>query len=377
MWFVSRLNMFWRKMNINSSITIGTKKKYISTEGRVTWESPSNIALVKYWGKWGRQMPRNPSLSFSLKNSVTRTLVDYRLRNSGEKGMNFRFDGERQSGFEKRISGFLHEMEDFFPFLKEYHLNVSSDNTFPHSSGVASSASAYSALALCLCSLQEEIYGEQMEQSEFFRKASYVARLGSGSAARSVYGGFVGWGKNGADSAGSDEYALPIGQPVHEVFRDLQDAILLMSTEPKKVTSSRGHALMENHPYAEVRYQQAHRHYEQLCDVLTSGDLMRFADLVENEAMSLHALMMNSHPSYTLLLPNTLAGIERIRNFRIRTGIPVCFTLDAGPNIHLLYPKLEQVAVVSFIEEELKDLLEQGNWLADEVGDGPVKLDSL
>ncbi|MFA9370950.1 MAG: diphosphomevalonate/mevalonate 3,5-bisphosphate decarboxylase family protein [Labilibaculum antarcticum] len=347
--------------------------KNTNNSGSVSWESPSNIALIKYWGKKGNQLPCNPSVSMSLKNSLTRTKLTYKTM--GDEGhMSFLFEGKRQVLFEQRISKFFDSLPSQFKFLKDFQLSISSENTFPHSTGIASSASAMSSLALCLCSMEEEITGVQVENAEFYRKASLIARLGSGSASRSVYGGFAAWGESNSFSKSSDEYAVPFSQFTHPVFQDFQDTILLVSSKKKEVSSSAGHQLMVNHPYATARYAQANSHFERMLGVLKSGDLEEFVEIMENEALSLHGLMMNSTPSYTLLKPNTLELIERIRLFRASSRIPIGFTLDAGPNIHLMYPKSEKEKVVPFIDSDLSQFLENGKYIVDEMGEGPQKI---
>jgi len=342
-------------------------------KGSVTWESPSNIALVKYWGKKGIQIPCNPSISMTLKNAVTKMKMDYYPRQKGNH-LNFEFEGKAQPIFEQRISKFLDGLNDDFSFIQDFGFSIFSENTFPHSTGIASSASAMSALALCLCSMQEDVYGVKLETEEFNRKASCIARLASGSASRSIYGDYAVWGESNAFSKSSNDYAVPFAKYLHPVFDTYQDMILLISSEKKKVSSTAGHQLMKNHPYAESRFAQANTNFEKTLGVLRSGDLDNFVELVENEALSLHGLMMNSNPSFTLLKPNTLEAIERIRKYRVETKIPLCFTLDAGPNIHLLFPKSDFEKVNSFVNSELVDLLENGNYLLDEKGDGPRKL---
>ncbi|RUT78003.1 diphosphomevalonate/mevalonate 3,5-bisphosphate decarboxylase family protein [Ancylomarina longa] len=341
--------------------------------GSVCWESPSNIALIKYWGKKGNQLPCNPSLSMSLKHAVTHTQLDY-VPKKTEKKIHFKFDGKTQPTFEKRIAEFIDSLVNHLPFISDFEFDISSKNTFPHSAGIASSASAMSALALCLCSAEENITGKKLEEREYLQKASFIARLGSGSASRSIYGGYAAWGETNAFSKASNNYAVPFSQYTHPVFHDYQDTILLISAKQKLVSSTAGHQLMNNHPYANARYSQAFSNFERLLGILRGGDLIDFAKIVENEALSLHALMMNSSPSFTLLKPNTLEAIERIKQFRTDTKTPICFTLDAGPNIHLLFPKSEKEVIASFVDSELKNLLEDGKYLLDEVGEGPQKI---
>ena len=148
------------------------------------WKSPSNIALVKYWGKKGNQLPANPSISFSLDQAFTQTEIEAEFKGHDKPGLEFLFEGQSNSEFEIKLKKFLSGMEDEFPWLKETYLRIQSSNTFPHSSGIASSASSYSALALCILSLDEQISG--IANVNKIQKASEIARRGSGSACRSV-----------------------------------------------------------------------------------------------------------------------------------------------------------------------------------------------
>lgn len=344
-----------------------------TNSGSICWESPSNIALVKYWGKKGVQLACNPSISISLKKSISRTRLQYKLKKAGDK-LIFLFEGKREVSFENRIVKWFDSLVNEFDFLTDYTFSISSENTFPHSAGIASSASAMSSLALCLCSLEEEVRGVILKEEEFFQKASRIARLGSGSASRSVYGGFAVWGQSESFPESSDDFAVPFLKSVNPIFKDFQDAILLVSTDKKEVSSTIGHQLMQNHPYAAARFAQANRNFESILENLKSGDVNSFIEILENEALSLHGLMMNSSPSFTLMKPNTLELINRIRSFRKKQNVLLGFTLDAGPNIHLLFPKSEKKKVLPFIDLELRSFLEDGKYILDEVGMGPQKI---
>ncbi len=341
----------------------------------ISWRSPSNIALVKYWGKHGVQLPRNPSISFTLQNAYTETRIDYATRSSGAKqniDLQFFFEGQANEAFGAKQARFLESLLPTFPFLGELSLVINSHNSFPHSAGIASSASSMSALALCLCSIEQDYTGRLASEDEFLDKASFIARLGSGSACRSVYPHLAAWGKSSALLAGSDEVAVPCSNIVNPLFRTYHDDILLVSAGEKSISSRAGHGLMVGNPFAQARYTQANDNFMTLLGVLRDGDLERFTEIVENEALTLHALMMSSYPSFILLQPNSLAIIEKIKNFRYQTDLPVCFTIDAGPNIHLLYPDDIAEKVQPFIQSELLPLCENGRMIADCVGNGPV-----
>ena len=150
--------------------------------------------------------------------------------------------------------------------------------------------------------------------------------------------------------------------------------MLLVNTQAKAVSSSQGHALMKDHPYRDARVTQASHNLQLLANSLKKGDWDTFMMVTENEALSLHALMMSSSPGYMLMNPHTIEIIQRVRDYRLRSSTPVCFTLDAGPNIHLLYHPKDKPEVTRFIENELTALCENGRWIDDEAGNGPIRL---
>lgn len=345
--------------------------------GSITWRSPSNIAIIKYWGKYGIQLPRNPSLSFTLSAACTDTMLSYTFNDREHAAgvdLEFYFHGVENEDFRLKIQTYLNSLLPIFPFLKQLSLTIRSGNSFPHSAGIASSASAMSALALCLCSLEDRLFGTLQNSEIFEQKASFLARLGSGSACRSIFSHAAVWGETPAITGSSNEFAIPAGHLLHDTFKDFHDDILIVSTDEKSVSSSAGHQLMEDNPYASVRYDQARNRLNILTDALQAGDLEVFGKIAEAEALTLHALMMSSNPSYLLMQPNSLAIIEKVRNYRAETGNQVYFTLDAGPNVHLLYPGNIVHEVRDFIENNLTQHCEDGYVIQDWVGEGPEEI---
>ena len=340
---------------------------------KVTWQSPSNIALIKYWGKHGVQLPSNPSLSFTLSECHTTTELYWK---EGTGMIELLFDGESKERFTARARDYISSIASYFPYLKDMDLHIDSTNNFPHSAGIASSASAMSSLALCLVSMEEEITGKKFSEEDFLRRASNIGRLGSGSAARSVYGGFVSWGKSEILPDSSDEYASPLPIEIHENFGDMRDTILIVDQGIKAVSSRAGHKLMARHPYAQQRFQQANKNFAELLKALKEGDDPNFIRIVENEALGLHALMMSSTPGYILLKANTLKIIHRIRAFRDLSCTTLCFTLDAGPNVHLLYHDSDAAEIEEFITEELLLYCSNKYRIDDHIGEGPKKRSS-
>lgn len=332
--------------------------------GSVSTKCPSNIALIKYWGKHGHQIPMNPSLSFTLTNSYTETELKFKPKENDGFLINVYLDKNLNEHFSPRIYTFFERIEQYIPFLKDFEFEIHTRNTFPHSSGIASSASGMGALAIGLVEMEQN-FGANFTEEEKLRKASFLARLGSGSACRSIYKGITVWGESEFVENSSDLYAIPYPYEIHPAFKKFQDTILLIDEGQKEVSSSVGHKLMENHPYAKQRFASASENLGKLIPIIKEGDLPEFGTLIEHEALSLHAMMLTSNPAYILMKPNTLSVIEKVWEFRRNTSANLFFTLDAGANVHLLYPECEKVECLSFIDNELKNYCSNGKSIKD------------
>ncbi|WP_430614220.1 diphosphomevalonate/mevalonate 3,5-bisphosphate decarboxylase family protein [Flavobacterium sp. JP2137] len=344
------------------------------TEGSFQWSAPSNIALVKYWGKREGQIPANPSLSFTLTHCKTITRLDFQLKEISGISFDLFFDGQSKEEFKPKIQKFFERIRPYCPYIDDYHFVIHTHNTFPHSSGIASSASGMAALAVNLMQLEQGL-NPQMDANYFNQKASFLARLGSGSACRSISGAVVVWGAHSEIAASSDYYGVPFDGALHPIFQDFQDVILLVDKGEKKVSSTVGHDLMHQHPFAQQRFEQAPANLSRLKTALETGDLEAFIAIVESEALTLHAMMMTSMPYFILMKPQTLQIIEHIWSFRSQFQIPVCFTLDAGANVHLLFPKAHKTRVMEFVQEVLAPWCQQQHFIADEMGFGAQKID--
>lgn len=337
-------------------------------EGYIEWTSPSNIAAIKYWGKTKEQVPLNPSLSFTLKHSKTITGIKYKRTRSQKPSLKVIYDKTENLTFEKRIKEYLNKIKDSLPFIQLYDLEINTRNTFPHSTGIASSASAFSALALCLYSIQNNI-----QTDGDLHKISNIARIGSGSASRSIYPTAALWGETNLVPNTSNLYAIDYTNHLHPLFKTLQNTILIINDEQKKVSSSQGHLIMSTNPFATTRYKQANDNLESIIPALKNGDFETYSKILENEALTLHALMMTSDPGYILMKPNTIRCIELISKFKRNTNLPITFTMDAGPNIHIQYPKINTDQIQSFIDLELKPLCKNQQIIYDEIGMGPER----
>ncbi|WP_341221113.1 diphosphomevalonate decarboxylase [Polaribacter atrinae] len=338
-----------------------------------TWQTPSNIALVKYWGKSNPQIPKNASISFTLNNCHTITTIDFEKKETSEKvDFDLFFEGKQKDAFKPKIAEFFTRIQEYCPYIFDYKMTINSENSFPHSSGIASSASGLSAIAMCLMSLESAL-NPDLSAEKINKKASFLARLGSGSASRSIEGPMVVWGKHPEIEGSSDLFGVKFPYKVHSIFENYQDAILLVDKGEKQVSSTVGHNLMHNHPYAESRFAQANDNLSKISEILQNGDIKAFIGLVESEALTLHAMMMTSNPYFILMKPNTLEIINSIWEYRNENDSNICFTLDAGANVHVLYPENEKKAVNQFIEKELSKYCQKNQYIYDSVGFGASK----
>ncbi|MBI1306217.1 MAG: diphosphomevalonate decarboxylase [Bacteroidetes bacterium] len=337
-----------------------------------TWQSPSNIALVKYWGKKGFQLPANPSISFTLDNCFTETTLIWDDSDPDKNLVSVYVEGIENPAFVPKAEKFFNKLIELHPLLKDFRFELQTYNTFPHSSGIASSASSMSALALCCCDMLMQM---DLLEIEFYRYASFLARIGSGSACRSVYGDVAMWGEHEAFPGSSDDFAIPVNE-VHPVFKTYRDTILIIHEGQKSVSSTVGHGLLKNHPFAQSRFEIANRNMHRIRKIMTRGDVPLFTELVEAEAMMLHALMMTSDPNFLLMKSGTVAAIHAIRESRAEHKHNICFTLDAGANVHMLYPEEDSVFADELLNHTLVGFCEKGRYIRDNIGRGPIRLNA-
>ena len=361
-------------MNLNTYKTVNYNS--LNEKGSFTFSAPSNIALVKYWGKREHQIPANPSLSFTLNNCKTITTLTYEPKHEKNISFDLLFEGQPKESFRPKIQKYFERIQDLCPYVLDYHFTIDTQNTFPHSSGIASSASGMAALSANIIALERLVNPNQSEDY-YLQKASLLARLGSGSACRSIKGNIVVWGETASIENSFDLFGVAFPYEVHSVFNNYQDTILLVDKGEKQVSSTVGHELMHNHPFAAKRFEQAHENIAKLKNILQSGNLEAFIALVESEALTLHAMMMTSMPYFMLMKPNTLEIINQIWKFREETKVPVCFTLDAGANVHVLYPEKHKTEVQDFIQNELSKYCQNNQFIHDEMGFGVQLIENL
>lgn len=327
-------------------------KSFRVADHTVSASCPSNIALIKYWGKYPGQIPANPSISYTLNHCKTNTTMEFC---AGKPfGIQIFLAGKEEVKFAEKMEQYFKNIEPFLPWILQGNYTIHTENTFPHSSGIASSASGFGAVAKCLMEL-DEAFSDDVRTQDPVQKASFLARLGSGSACRSLYDGLVVWGETREVAGSSDLYAVRYpDSEIHEDFKNFNDWVLLIHEGEKSVSSTAGHGLMKTNPYAERRFQEAHENFAVIRQILKSGDMDGFMKLVEHEALTLHAMMMMSDPAFILMKSGTLQVIQKIWDFRKETGLSLFFTLDAGANVHLLFPENEHSdEIKSFINANL------------------------
>ncbi len=293
-----------------------------------TAQSHPNIAFIKYWGNQDEalRIPTNGSISMNLDGLHTRTTVTF---NSGLAADRFALNRKPVEGPGlKRVSDFLDRVRRLAGL--GLFAQVESENNFPSGAGIASSAAAFAALSLAASAAA----GLRLSEAELSR----LARTGSGSACRSVPGGFVEWGRGEDDSS---SYAWSIAPPAHW---DLIDCVAVVSQAHKQTGSTAGHARAASSPLQAARVADAPRRLDLCRQAILDRDFEALAEIAELDSNLMHAVMITSRPALFYWLPATLELMTRVRLWR-ESGIPVFYTIDAGPNVHVICPTgyVEQV----------------------------------
>jgi diphosphomevalonate decarboxylase len=293
-----------------------------------------NIAFIKYWGNRDDllRLPVNGSISMNLDGLNTITSVEFIPK----------LETDTLTLNQKKVAGpVLNRVQEFLDLIRKMagrniYAEVVSENNFPTGAGVASSAAAFAALALA----GSRAIGLNLNESELSR----LARRGSGSACRSVPSGFVEWyrGENEEDS-----YAVSIAPA--DAW-DLVDCLTLVTLRHKEVGSSAGHRLAASSPLQNARVADAPRRLEICRSAILNKDFQAFSEIVELDSNLMHAVMMTSTPALFYWEPQTLEVMRMVRSWR-KEGYPVCYTLDAGANVHVI--------CLAEASEKMKTRLEQ------------------
>ena len=233
---------------------LGNNNFQVSSQ-TVSASCPSNIALIKYWGKYANQIPANPSISYTLNHCKTNTEMEF-VANEPFSVQTF-LAGNEEVKFAEKIEKYFRNIEPYLPWILQGKFIIKTENTFPHSSGIASSASGFGAIAKCLMELDKNFSSEVRDAGFELKKASFLSRLGSGSACRSLYDGLVVWGETPEVAGSSDLFAVQYpNEEIHPIFKNFNDWVLLIHEGQKSVSSTVGHGLMNTNPYAERRFAE-------------------------------------------------------------------------------------------------------------------------
>lgn len=308
-----------------------------------------NIAFIKYWGNRddSLRLPQNGSISMNLQELTTSTTVSFESRLKADQ---LWINGASERGEAlARVSKFLDLVRELAN--EQVFASVRSENNFPSDAGIASSSSAFAALALAA----SKSIGLDFNEKDLSR----LARRGSGSACRSIPAGFVEWLPGTFDG---DSFAYSFAAPDHW---NLVDCVVLLETNKKKTGSTAGHALAGTSPIQSARVEDAPRRIAACKQAILDRDFHTFAEVVEQDSNLMHAVMMTSQPPIYYLSPSSLKVMKKVVEWR-NNGLPVCFTIDAGANVHCICPAEHQDIVL----KRLGGLKEVSEILVSSVGGG-------
>ena len=321
---------------------------------KTTVRAGSNIAFIKYWGvvDAALNLPQTSSVSMTLADAHTTTTVEWRHDLARD---DITVDGRALAG---DAGARLVRHLDRIRAVAGHHgcARVASRNNFPMASGIASSASGFAALTVAACGA----LGLHLSPS----RLSALARLGSGSACRSLFGGFVLWerGHDGATSVARELYP-----PEHW---DLCDLVAVVSAAEKAVSSEGGHRMAATSPLNQGRVDHVNCLLPGVVTAIAERDLTTLGAVAEWDALAMHAVMMTGSPSLVYWQPGTLEVIQAVRRWRTQDGLPAYFTIDAGPNVHVLC----HAADAALVESKLSDLPSVQRVIVSRPGPAPYSL---
>jgi diphosphomevalonate decarboxylase len=312
-----------------------------------TAQAAPNIAFIKYWGNRDNtlRLPVSGSISMNLDGLTTRTTVSFQH--------SLPFDELVINGHEVRGAGAdrVSYILDIIRGMANIHdrAEVMTENNFPSGAGIASSASAFAALALA----GSKAAGLNLSEAELSR----LARRGSGSASRSIPAGFVEWQVGTTDE---DSIAFSIAPAGHW---NLVDCIAIVSSSHKKTGSTEGHAIAPTSPLQAARVADASRRLDLCRTAILNRDFDAFASIVELDSDMMHAVMMTSTPALHYWKPASMDVMSKVREWRSE-GLLVCYTVDAGANVHIICPETETQA----LDKKLREIKGVENVLVARVG---------
>ena len=306
---------------------------------KVTAVAPANVALIKYWGKKNEELkiPTNGSVSVNLSGLLTTTTVEF-SHNYQQDEVVYNQKKENKEHVIKHLN-LIRQLAKISDFAK-----VVTTNNFPSSTGLSSSASGFASLTLAATSAA----GLSLSEKEL----SIMARQGSGSACRSIPDGFVEW-QEGESSQTS--YAKSLYPPE---YWEIVDIVVIVSQEKKTVSSTAGQKLYSSSPFFALRLNKINDKIKLCKNYLQKKDFTQLGELVEQEALEMHTIMLTSKPSLIYWTTGTLTLMKLVKQWR-EDGLEVYFTINTGQNIHLLCERknLDQLVIKLKTVSEVKDLI--------------------
>ncbi len=317
-----------------------------------TAQAHPNIAFIKYWGNRDDvlRLPMNGSISMNLAGLTTRTAVSFQHSLAMDELI---INGHEVTGAGLNRVAYILDIIRGLANIHD-HAEIVSENNFPAGAGIASSAAAFAALALA----GSKAAGLNLSEAELSR----LARRGSGSASRSIPGGFVEWQVGTTDE---DSFAFSIAPADHW---SLVDYVAVVSASHKQTGSTEGHAIAPTSPLQAARVADAPRRLDLCRKAILDKDFDSFASIVELDSDMMHAVMMTSTPALHYWKPSSLEVMSCVRQWRM-DGLQVCYTVDAGANVHVICPETEAQAV----EKSLSELSGVENVLVARAG-GPAQI---
>ena len=318
----------------------------------------SNIAFIKYWGVLDEQLniPQNNSISMTLADAYTKTTLAWDSTGSQVED-EFLLDGRQANrNALERLVRHLDRLREIAGI--DWRARVVSENNFPMASGIASSASGFAALTVAGCNALDLGFDDA--------RLSRIARLGSGSASRSLFGGFVEWAQGSDDES---SVAFPLFPENHWPLRDI---VAVVSSGEKRVSSENGHKIAATSPLNAGRVASLSNALAEVREAIEKRDIDQLGRVSEQDTLAMHAVMMTGTPSLNYWEPATMELMHAVRDWREQDGLPIFFTIDAGPNVHIICEEVTAADVV----QKLESISSVQRIIASRPGPGPQRLDT-
>ena len=308
---------------------------------KATAIAPSNIAFIKYWGRKNEELrlPENSSISMNLSNLLTTTTVEFNPDFKEDSVIINDKNDLKEAGRVIKFLDLIRKKTGLFQKAK-----VVSKNDFPDGTGLSSSASGFAALACAASKAAGLTLGE--------KELSILARQGSGSACRSIPDGFVEWLDGNSSETSFSKSLHPPG------YWDIADVVAIVSKEKKDVSSTEGQKMVYSSPFFQTRLNNINEKITKIKKIFKTKNFIELGELIEGEALELHAIMLTSTPSLIYWLPATIQIMKLVKKWRSE-GLEVYFTINTGQDIHLIIEEKNTEKLIKKLEDlkEVKKII--------------------